>query len=74
MSVVMNMTLKLEIPRMAFPPEQRLKTCQKIGFAHSAALVRMNSARHKFKGNGGKKASIAFFTRFSLYSAHLFVL
>ena len=60
MSVVMNMTRKLETLKMEFLLVQLLKTCQKIRLARSVALVRINSARHKITGNGGGMTSIVF--------------
>lgn len=67
MSAVMSMTLKLETLRTTFQQVRLSKICQKIGFVHFAALVKMNSARHKITSNGGDFASIAFF-----FFAHLF--
>ena len=61
MSAVMSMTLKLETLRTTFQQVRLSKICQKIGFVHFAALVKMNSARHKITSNGGDFASIAFF-------------
>ena len=62
MSAVMSMTLKLETLRTTFQQVRLSKICQKIGFVHFAALVKMNSARHKITSNGGDFASIAFFS------------
>ena len=69
MSAVMSMTLKLETLRTTFQQVRLSKIFQKIGLVHFAALVKMNSARHKITSNGDNAYLHCFFLRYLVHNS-----